>query len=172
MVSLTHQWLLLWVARKMALDGFLLAGFEGPAPQGGLWNRLPPSFEIAGARPDAWGFSPDTGEVAIGEAKTADDLLTTHSLDQIRIFGSLLRKRTNKICHLYLAVPRSAAPALDLLLVRAGLIGRPHLIRLHIPDTLITADSRYDHVQVESRRTTPSAARNQLLTRSVSRGLI
>lgn len=145
MVSQTHQLLLLWAARKMTVDGFVLAGFEGTSPQGGFWNRLPPPFKIAGVRPDAWGFCADTGQFALGEAKSADDLLTKHSLNQIQIFGSLRQKGANSICRLYLAVPRSASLALDNLLSRAGLIGRQHIIRLHIPDCFLTPDTRYEH---------------------------
>lgn len=144
MPSTTHQWLLLWVARKMAADGFLLGGCDGQMPQGGFWNRLPQPFEIAGVRPDAWGIAPNSGELAIGEAKSAFDLMSVHTKKQLSTFGRLLQTQQRTLCRLYLAVPRSAAYALDRALVQAGLIGKTHIIRLHIPDCLIAEES-YDH---------------------------
>lgn len=137
MLSTTHQWLLLWIARKMTADGFVLGGYEGPTPQGGIWNALPLPFEIAGVRPDAWGIAPSTGEIAVGEAKTAGDLASGHTQRQLRIFGKLLRRNENKVCRLYLAVPRSAVYALDSALVKAKLIGQENVFRMHIPDCLV-----------------------------------
>ena len=138
MPSNTHQWLLLWVARKMTVDGFQLGGYEGPTPQGGVWNTLPIPFEIAGVRPDAWGVVPATGELAVGEAKTATDLASEHTQKQLRVLGNLLQRRQKTFCRLYLAVPRSAAMALDRALTRAALIGDNRVVRLHIPDCMVT----------------------------------
>lgn len=138
MPSKTHQWLLLWVARKMAADGFQLGGYEGPTPQGGVWNALPIPFEIGGVRPDAWGVVPGTGELAVGEAKTATDLASAHTQKQLRALGNLFQRRQNTLCRLYIAVPRSATIALDRALTRAALIGEKRVVRLHIPDCMVT----------------------------------
>lgn len=137
MPSSEHQWLLLWVARKMTHDGYFVRGLEGPAPQGGLWNHLGWPFAISGMRPDAWGISPLSGQLAIGEAKTAGDLGSSRTLMQLRLFGYSFQRNTQTHCPLYIAIPRSAAPRLDQALIRAGLAGRPHVMRLHIPDCLL-----------------------------------
>lgn len=144
MPSTTHQWLLLWVARKMASDGFVVAGYEGPTPQGGHWNELPIPFEIAGVRPDTWGFTPDTGEIAIGEAKTAGDLVNAHTQKQLRTFGKLMQRRHGRLCRLYIAAPRSAAQALDRALANSSLIGGKHVVRLLIPDCM-APEITYEH---------------------------
>ena len=74
MRSSSHQALVLWIARKMAADGFVLSGYDGSVPQGGLWNCLPRPAEFGGVRPDAWGIKPATGELAVGEAKRSSTL--------------------------------------------------------------------------------------------------
>lgn len=137
MPSLQHQWLLLWVARKLTHDGYVLRRYEGPTPQGGLWNHLELPFGFQGYRPDAWAIHMDSGQIAIGEAKSASDILSHHTLAQLRVFGHAKQRSTGERCPLYVAVPRSAANVLDQALKRTGLIGSSHVHRLHIPDSLL-----------------------------------
>ncbi|SRR5260370_1449005 len=137
MPSNAHQLLLLWIARKMTTDGFVVAGCDGSMPQGGLWNSLPAPPELAGVRPDACGISPATGELAFGEAKTAKDIDTPHTRAQLRVFGRLVN-RDRGACRLYVAVPRSAVADLDRVLGQVGLLGARHVVRLHIPDCFVT----------------------------------
>lgn len=137
MPSLGHQHLVLWAARRMAADGFVLTGFDGPAPYAGAWNRLPRPFSIAGVRCDATGVAPQSGKIAVAEAKTADDLASAHSHRQLRVFGTLVDKRSGSLCRLYIAVPRSAVYQLDRALIVTGLIGAQHITRLHIPDAML-----------------------------------
>jgi hypothetical protein len=137
--SLEHQWLLLWIARKLTHDGYVVGRFEGPAPHGGLWNRLELPFDFQGRRPDAWAIHMTSGQIAIGEAKSASDLLSRRTLRQLRLFGRAVQRGTEIRCPLYIAVPQSSTRALDVALTRTGLIGRPHVHRLHIPDVLLGA---------------------------------
>jgi hypothetical protein len=137
MPSNCHQWLLLWVARKMTADGFVLGGYEGPTPQGGLWNALPQPFQIHRVRPDAWGVRPLSFELAIGEAKTSRDVGTEHTRAQFLIFGRLLQRGSSKPCQLYVAVPHSAATALYRVLAQTRLLGRPNVSCLIVPDCLL-----------------------------------
>jgi len=133
----THQSLLLWVARKMTVDWFVLSGCDGSMRQGGVWNELPPPPEVHGVRPDACGIAPTTGEYAFGEAKTEWDIETPHTRKQLEVFGHLRNREGTTMCRLYFAVPRSAAGALDRVLGDVGLLGARHVIRLHIPDCLV-----------------------------------
>jgi hypothetical protein len=80
---------------------------------------------------------PETDEIAVGEAKSADDLASEHSRHQLRIFGGLVDRRSGALCRLYIAVPRSAVYELDRALIATGLIGARHVIRLHIPDIML-----------------------------------
>lgn len=134
---MVHQWLVLWVARKMTADGFVVGGYEGPTPQGGVWNALPVPFEIGHVRPDVWGIAPKSGKLALGEAKSAGDLLSAHTVKQLRVFGRLLQRDSQQLCKLYVGVPRSAAYALDCALARAGLSTEEHVVRMYVPDCLI-----------------------------------
>jgi hypothetical protein len=139
MPSLEHQWLLLWIARKLTHDGYIVQCFEGPSPHGGLWNHLEFPFEFQHRRPDAWAIHMTSGQIAIGEAKSAGDICTHHTLSQLRVFGRASQRGTDARCPLYIAVPLSATRALDSALTRTGLIGRSHVHRLHIPDVLLRA---------------------------------
>lgn len=137
MASSCHQSLVLWIARKMVADGYILFGCDGAVPQGGMWRDLARPSELAGVRPDACGISPTTGDFAVGEAKSAADIDTVHTRKQLAVFGRLRTEHRKLPSRLYIAVPRSAAPVLDRVLARIGLLGAKHVIRLHIPDCLI-----------------------------------
>lgn len=137
MSGTAHQWLLVWAARRMCADGFLLGGFEAYARQAGVWNALPPPFELRGVRPDAWGVRTEDSVLAFAEAKTSDDIDTKHTRAQLRVFGFTRMRGTVRSCPLYVSVPQSAAIRLDRVLADLGLIGAKHVVRLHIPDTLI-----------------------------------
>jgi hypothetical protein len=133
--SAAHQTLLLWAARKMARDGFRLAGYDGASVQGGAWNALGAPPSLGGVRSDAWGY--DGVRVALAEAKTADDIDTRHTRLQLMAFARLRARATGAPCRLYIAVPRSAAAALDRVLAESGLAGAADIVRLHIPDILL-----------------------------------
>jgi len=125
----------------MTADGFFVAGCDGSIPQGGIWNSLPAPPEIAGVRPDAYGVAPTTGDLAFGEAKTVQDIDTSHTQTQLRVLGRLV-DRDKRVCRLYVAVPRSAAVVLDRVLGQVGLLGTRHVVRLHVPDCFIIGEPR------------------------------
>jgi hypothetical protein len=144
MSSDAHQSLLLWVTRKMAADGFLIAACDGPVPQGGVWNQLPFAPDFGGVRPDAVGIGKEGREFALGEAKTTDDIDTSHTRKQLCIFADLLRGSPSPRSRVYIAVPRSAASTLDRVLCRTALGSDNHVVRLYIPDCFIR-DESHDH---------------------------
>ena len=142
MASEAHQWLLLWIVRKMVADGFLLSNCDGSLPQGGCWKGLPQPPEIDGFRADARGVLPETGELGLGEAKTSHDIDTPHTRQQLRVFGNLKGSDGKSVCRLYVAVPRSDVTVLDRVLRDVGLLGAPNIVRLHIPDCFVTGEVR------------------------------
>jgi hypothetical protein len=142
MPSNPHQRLLTWLARKMTFDGYVIGGFDGPAPQGFVWNALPLPFEIRGVRPDLWGINVITGAIAVGEAKTSDDVDTRHTRKQLRVYSRLRRRLGAAICRVYFAVPRSTVYALDRVLSDVQALGAAHVIRLHVPDCLLGDEDR------------------------------
>jgi hypothetical protein len=121
----------------MTADGFLLGGFEAPARQAGVWNALPPPFELLGVRPDAWGVRTEDSLFAFAEAKTTDDIDTRHTREQLRVFGFTKMRHSVQRCPLYISIPRSCAYRLDLVLIDLGLISARNIIRLHIPEALL-----------------------------------
>lgn len=74
---------------------------------------------------------------AFGEAKTYNDVDNLHTRHQLQVLGYVVDRHTRRLCHVYLAVPRSATSVLDRVLRDVGLLGAPHLIRLHIPDCFV-----------------------------------
>lgn len=141
MASSVHQSLLLWAARRMSMDGFIVSGFDGSADRGGRFNGLPSPFLLGGRRPDAWGADESGSLLAFAEAKSAGDIGTRRTLDQLRIFGAVRTKR-GALCPLYIAVPREAAPALDQVLLAAGLASARNVVRIHVPEILLKEDRR------------------------------
>lgn len=131
--SAAHQQLVQWIARKMAVDGFAVRGVDGPLGDGQLW-RLPRVPNTSGIRADVVGNRND-GAVAFGEAKTPDDILSSHTLRQLKQLGCWLVG--GLASHLYLAVPWSAARDLDRALARVGLLGARRVRRIHVPDVLL-----------------------------------
>jgi hypothetical protein len=140
MPSKEHQWLVLWIARKMMADGYRVCGYHGPTPQGGPLNWLPIPPVLLDIRPDVLAVKLQENAFAIGEAKTEEDLISGHSRHQFKV----LRMATQvpgwrgKI---YVAAPLSAVRALDAALAKAGLAGTHSLVRLHIPDCLVSEGS-------------------------------
>jgi hypothetical protein len=125
----------------MAADGIVVAGFEGTAERGGFFNFLPAPFVLRGRRPDAWGATEDRSLIAFAEVKSANDIAAGRTVGQLRIFGNV-RMKNGSMCPLYVAVPREAAPALDLALRASGLASARNVFRIHIPEILLTEVSR------------------------------
>ncbi len=142
MPSTVHQSLLLWALRKMTADGFAVIAKDGNVPNGGLWNQLAPPPLLQHFRPDACALDRATGRFALGEAKTAEDITTPHTKNQLQVFANMTHRSDHDRCRLYLAIPRSAITTLARVLGQVGLLGAPHVVRLHIPDCLIAENER------------------------------
>jgi len=146
--SSTHQWLLVWAARRMVKDGFVVSGFDGNAPRGQEWSSLPTPFIFHGVRADVWGQREQM--IAFGEAKTFHDIDTAHTRRQLEILGKTKMKGAKVCCPLYIAVPHSAMYELDRVLIDVGLLREKNVMRLHIPDVLVEEGS---HGSRQSYRT-------------------
>lgn len=121
----------------MVRDGYTIVGYDGPTPQGGLWNLLPPPLQVDDVRPDVLGTALHHRKVAIGEAKGVADLGSAHTHHQLAVIRDFLESAQPWSTQLYVAVPRSAARELDRALVKSRLIGDRRVVRLHIPDCLV-----------------------------------
>jgi hypothetical protein len=118
-------------------DGFVVAGFDDSAVQGGFWNELPRPFMLRGHRPDSWAARQDGALLAFAEVKTAADIDNEHTLAQLGTFGNVRMKGGGPLCPLYIAVPRYEARKLDKVLIKTGLIGARHVVRMHVPEILL-----------------------------------
>src|SRR5258708_15752199 len=127
MACLQHQWLVLWVARKMERDGFVVTRYDGQTPQGGMRNVLPSPGNMGGYRPDVVGVTLDSVDWALGEAKSHEDVDTTHTRSQLGWFGRLTSRGV--LAALYVAVPLTASNALEPVLIAVGLSPRPSVHR-------------------------------------------
>lgn len=143
MPSSAHQWLQVWIARRMVRDGFVVSGFDGRAPRGLEWSSLPAPFSYEGIRADAWGQRTASKLIAFGEAKTFADIDTEHTRQQLQILGRTRMTGSDTPCPLYIGIPRSAVYELDKVLIDVGLLGAKHVVRLHVPDVLLK-DAVYD----------------------------
>lgn len=121
----------------MAADGFILTGLDGRVEQAGSWGALPAPFQLHGVRPDACAVRTEDGVVAFVEAKTQGDVDNAHTRAQLRILGFARMRDGKTRCPLYISIPRSAAYALDRVLIDLGLIGARHVMRLHVPNVLL-----------------------------------
>ena len=101
------------------------------------WSNLPAPLTFNGVRADAWGQRPRGDLIAFGEAKTADEVDTLHTREQLTMLGHTRMKSAAVPCPVYIAIPRSAAYYLDRVLIDVGLIRAENIIRLHVPDVLI-----------------------------------
>lgn len=137
MPSSAHQWLLVWVARRMVKDGYLVSGFDGRAPRDEDLSFLPSPFVFRSVRADAWGQRPRDQMIAFGEAKTFNDVDTDHSRRQLEVLGKTRMSGSKAFCPLYIAVPRSVVYQLDRILIDVGLLRAKNVVRLHIPDVLL-----------------------------------
>jgi hypothetical protein len=137
MPSTEHQWLVLWLARMMERDGYRVTAYDGPTPQGGLRNAARRPRQIGHYRPDLLGVKAPT-EMAIGEAKSLDDIDTPHTRLQLAAFGGC-KSDLSRPGALYIAIPRSGVWQLDRVLQTLHLVGASHIRRVHVPDCLITA---------------------------------
>jgi hypothetical protein len=139
MPSRAHQTLLLWCARKMVADGFVVTGFDGHVDQGEAFGALPRPSAICGIRADAYGVHQRECLVGLAEAKTASDIDNAHTRAQLRVLGFARMRGSAVSCPLYIAIPRSRAYALDRVLIDVDLIGKSHVRRIHVPDILLEA---------------------------------
>jgi|SRR5579875_897561 len=133
--SIAHQSLVMWAIRKMQADGYVPFAYDGRIPRFDCLNQMLRSQEVNGLRPDALGYSDVIDGFALAEAKTPDDLLSSHTKYQLYRY-KLLLSASGKV-RLYFATARSAAPTADRVLQAAGLHVTRSIMRLHIPDCFL-----------------------------------
>lgn len=133
MAGQTHQRILALVIRQMRLLGFELTAIDGPAALGAA--GLPMPAEFGRHRPDAVGRSAN-GEVCLGEAKTADDISSRRTREQLQDY---LKPEGGAYSLVVFGFPASASGDVESVLHRLGASDCPQLVRLAVPDELLHA---------------------------------
>src|SRR5688572_27987492 len=107
MPSDTHQWLTVWLGRRLLNEGFKLVGADAGAFAPYLGDQIPSSITLPGVRPDVIGIHTKYRSLAVGEAKTYHDIPCEHTMIQL---AAMLAMRDNRgrRARVYLAFPRSA----------------------------------------------------------------
>ena len=136
MPSIQHQELVLWGVRRMLCDGFSITGVDGWVNRLEMPFGMPRPPTLHGVRPDASGWHAAEEVAAFVEAKSERDVNNAHTRKQLKELAAL-RSTSGKPCTLYLAIPRSAAYALDRVLIDLGLIRAPNIHRVHVPAILL-----------------------------------
>lgn len=136
MPSHQHQELILWGVRRMLCDGFSMTGVDGRVDRLGVPSGLPRPPTFYGVRPDASGWHALEKVAAFVEAKSERDINNAHTRKQLRELAKL-RSANGALCRLYLVIPRTAAYALDKVLIDLGLLRAANLRRVHVPTILL-----------------------------------
>ena len=144
MPSEMHQRLQRLLAQKMTADGFNITHWDGQQcnAAGGGRLPLPPPLPIGKHRPDIVAINNSKDRLAIGEAKTPDDILQPRSKRQLRDFGTSTLK--GNISQLYIAVPQSCLKVLYKVMIESRLIGQKNIYVLAVPDVLLKQERYYE----------------------------
>jgi hypothetical protein len=130
--SKQHQRILALVLRRMHELGFTVVACDGvTANLGNVATRIPARF--GRHRPDAVGVRED-GVLCIGEAKTASDMRSTRTRDQMTDY---LATVDEEYACVVVGYPQSADASARKLLEEIGGTGAPQLTLLCVPDELV-----------------------------------
>jgi hypothetical protein len=143
MPSEKHQMLQRLLAQKMTADGYSITHWDGrqcnAAGGGGLPWPLP--IPIGKHRPDIIAIKKDDHRLAIGEAKTPDDISNPRSKRQLLDFSSA--SINGNPSQVYIAIPQSCRGALIKLMIDCKLIGQPNIYVLAVPEVLLKEERYY-----------------------------
>ena len=138
MPSTAHQWLVVWLSRRIARDGYSLVGVDAGRFAQLLTPPPPPGISIGPVRPDVVGVHSRERFLALGEAKSAFDLDTSHTRVQLAAM-LCMRDIQGRRARVYLAFPRAALEAAARTVVSLGLAPAARVILVPIADGALLA---------------------------------
>ena len=133
MPSNEHQFIMGLVIKKMQDEGCKIAAIEGRYP-GLLCETRPLPPQVTRHRPDAIGIGQGQ-RIYIGEAKTANDVTSRRTREQLNDFTSV--QVNGNYCQVWVGLPESSRGAFDRMLRDEGLDQCENLQVLYIPDVII-----------------------------------
>jgi hypothetical protein len=130
----SHQRILAIVLKRMKQRGFTPTAVDGRIESASDSGLVRP-FSLGRHRPDAIGVAED-GKLCIGEAKTADDIGSSRTREQLEDYLGVLDVDYPEVI---LGYPSSAATVVQRLLEALGAIDCPQLELISVPDELLDA---------------------------------
>jgi len=141
MPSAVHQWLVVWLSRRILRDGYSVLGADAGAFASRLLPRPAPSIAIGPIRPDVIGIVKRKRLLAVGEAKSANDLANDHTLVQLAAM-LCMRDAHGRLARVYLAFPSSSLATAARMLLSLGLENALRVTLVPIPDVLLEGVSK------------------------------
>ena len=136
MPSRMHRMLVDLIGRKMREMGYMPVAFDGKYYVAqGEEVHIPPI--IGRHRPDVVGINLVSKALCIGEAKTADDLLSERSREQFLDFSNIVGATSRQKIELVIGIPRSQEGALLRALAELGLDQCPNVSYIVLPEELV-----------------------------------
>lgn len=136
MASAAHRWLVVWMGRRLEHEGFAPVAVDGYDSPKNILSGLPKPVLISGIRPDMLAVHSRSGVIAIGDAKSANDLLNAHTVKQLRVMLGI-RDAAGRLAQVYLAFPRSALATAAKVVLRVGLKQALRVNLLPVPDSML-----------------------------------
>ena len=136
MPSDAHQWLVVWLSRRINGDGFSLVGADAGRASSLIRGTPLCSVSIGVVRPDVIGVSQGDRSIAFGEAKTAGDLNNAHTWNQLAVMLGARDSRGRRP-KVYLAFPSSCLKVAAKSLMKVGLQAAVRVTLVPIPDVLL-----------------------------------
>lgn len=133
---MAHRWLVIWLSRRLEREGFAPIAVDSCDSPKNILATLPKPILIAGIRPDILAVHGRSGALAIGDAKSANDLLNDHTVKQLRAMLSV-RDAAGRLAQVYLAFPSSALATAAKVVLRVGLKQALRIHLLPVPDPML-----------------------------------
>lgn len=139
MPSKMHQMLVDLIGRKMYEKGYIPVAFDGRNyVVHGEEVHIPP--RINRHRPDVIGINIETKVLCIGEAKTASDLSSERTREQLSDYANIIGFTSRQKFELIIGIPKNAENVLMRLMSSLALKGLPNVSYIVLPEELVESD--------------------------------
>ena len=135
MATRIHRMLVDLIARKMMLKGYTIVAIEDNLLKLSKTERMPIPVTIKRHRPDVIGINLNNRKLCIGEAKTASDLSSRRTIDQLTDFTGIIGNNSGEKAELILGVTQHSMEVL-LNLLRALNLPMENISIVFLPEEL------------------------------------
>jgi hypothetical protein len=139
MPSKMHQMLVDLIGRKMYDRGYIPVAFDGKKYVAN-GEKVPIPLKIGRHRPDIIGINIKTKILCIGEAKTASDLSSERTREQLSDYANIIGFTSGQKFELIIGIPTRAESALLKLMSSLSLNGLSNVSYILLPEELVETD--------------------------------